>query len=136
MSGSYEIHGGGPTIALDSPLLELNEWSQSHRADFFPPVMSYIDPDKWIGSGAGFLLHQPKIWNSWLQEAGRVALVGVSVRDQNAPDAHLWKPLRESKAQILYVSPNSAGAFEEWANGCGRQGIELFPKPGMALLMR
>ena len=77
LSGSGEIAGLIPS--LDGPLLELKDLYdlRSRRNEFFPPAMSYIDPDKLTGSGQSFLLHQREVWCSWLRQANRVALVGV-----------------------------------------------------------
>ena len=126
--GPVEIVGAVP--AADGPLLELTslEHLRSHRDQFFfPPAMSYINPDKWPGSGVSFLMLQQEIWSNWLRETARVVLVGVSVRSQGAPDAHLWEPPRTTKAQILCVSPGHANAFEQWAAACRRDGDEAIP---------
>ena len=89
--------------------------------------MSYVDPHKAAPSGLTFLKRQREIWCSWVQQAACVALVGVSVRNSNAPDAHLWEPLRKTNAQILYVSPRDGNAFQMWAADYGRHGDEMIP---------
>ncbi|MBI4478568.1 MAG: hypothetical protein HY651_00945 [Acidobacteria bacterium] len=126
ISGSGEINTMGAGLTIEGPLVELasaEELEKRRSEDFFPPAMSYVDPQKLSASGNSFLSQQQGVWASWVEHAERVAIVGVSVRTPDAPDAHLWKPLSTARAELLYVNPSNEECtkFRAWSAGYKRK---------------
>ena len=81
--------------------------------DAVPPVMSYFEPKKTTTSGASFILNQRRRWAELMQSADVVAIVGVKVRPT---DDHIWKPIGESAATLVYCAgPRAATEFRSWA---------------------
>ncbi len=110
-AGTEVATGGDPIVVDDS-----NEFVRRIEDDAFPPVMSYFDPAKDTTSGVNFILQQRARFNELSANADRIVVVGVAVRPH---DAHLWKPLAESPAELLFCSGAEAAAdFMEWAEAC------------------
>ena len=90
-----------------------------------PPVISNFQPDKYTIAGQNFIAGQRKRWQQLTTNAKKIVIIGVAVREH---DTHIWEPLRETKAQIMYCSGESGGkGFEEWAEKHKRKGDTMLP---------
>jgi hypothetical protein len=90
------------------------EFKRRILSDAFPPVMSYFEPKKRTSSGANFIASQRRRWRDLVLNATTIAIVGIAVRPH---DVHIWDPLSESSAKIVYCSGSSAGAvYRQWKN--------------------
>jgi len=99
--------GGDPIVIWDP-----EEFARRIENDAFPPVMSYFDPKKETTSGVNLILQQRARFEELVARAARVVIVGVAVRPD---DHHLWQPLAETRAELLYCAGKSAAAdFQEW----------------------
>lgn len=98
----------GPVICVADPARHL----ERIRQDAFPPVMSYFEPQKRTTSGRSFIEGQRTRWSELAAHASTIAIVGVRVRTR---DEHIWGPLEESPARLVYCAGHSAGVeFERW----------------------
>jgi len=89
------------------------EHRQRILSNAVPPVMSYFDPTKLTTSGRTFLEAQRARWGGLAGNAAVIAIVGVQVRPH---DSHIWAPLRDTSAQLVYCSGQAAAErFKEWA---------------------
>lgn len=121
--GTIELAGLGPIMQLNTSQVQFlrtaADFEESRKDDsLYPPVMSYIEPEKFAASGGGFIARQRSILQEWIAAADRIVLVGVRV---HPGDRHFWEPLARASGRILYVAP-SAGEFTAWAASVGRQG--------------
>jgi hypothetical protein len=103
------VNTNGPVIAVDEP----REFWLRIRTQAFPLVMSYFEPSKFTTSGDNFIQEQRSRLQQLIVDADKIAVIGVSVRDQ---DAHIWNSLAHATAPIYYCSGKSSkAAFEMWA---------------------
>ncbi len=103
-----------------------NEFESRIQQDRLPPVMSYFEPTKAVRCGASFIKSQRDRFASLVESASAIAVVGVRVRRH---DQHLWKPLAQTNARLVYCAGESAvPEFESWAKGCGRSGDLVLAK--------
>ncbi|MBA7493009.1 hypothetical protein ES702_03564 [subsurface metagenome] len=80
--------------------------------DAFPPVMSYFEPEKKTTSGANFIDNQRRRFLEIVSRASNVGIVGVKVRPR---DSHIWDPLAETSARLIYCSGKRGGQeFNVW----------------------
>lgn len=96
------VRTSGPVKVISDP----DEFRSRIQGDAFPPVMSYFDPQKITTSGTNFITNQRERYSVLISAASSIAIVGVRVRPH---DAHIWGPLAETNADIIYCS----GAEEE-----------------------
>ncbi|NGX32748.1 MAG: hypothetical protein K1060chlam4_00799 [Candidatus Anoxychlamydiales bacterium] len=103
------LQSSGP-IELIGDFKKLQERRNQHP--LFPPIISHINPDKYVTSGINFIEEQQtKLWQQ-INKAERIVIIGMSI---NNNDDHIWQPLRHTKAQILYISGKKSGnQFECW----------------------
>ena len=81
--------------------------------DAFPPVMSYFIPSKITTSGASFIKNHRTRFSELVSQSSIIAVVGLCVRPH---DVHIWEPLSETSAKIIYCSGKQGGAeFKIWA---------------------
>jgi len=126
--------GPGPVdfqhdVRLDSDMVRIIEDPDEHaeelRKSTVPPVMCYFQPDKDTRAGVSFIKGHRQRLAELVRAASTVAIIGVTVREH---DAHIWDPLRETGAKIIYCSGERAGAkFRCWARAAGRKGDEVLP---------
>ncbi len=108
MSGTAVQTQGPIAVVADSI-----EFRDRIVSDAFPPVMSFFEPQKKTLSGANFIQGQRDRWETITQEASIVGLIGIRVR---RGDEHIWRPLENTPAKLVYCSgSNASAAFEEWA---------------------
>ncbi len=88
--------------------------------------MSYFEPTKFTVSGANFIDAQRMEYERAVASADRVVIIGVRV---HAVDKHIWDPVANTDARLMYVSGASAATdFTNWATGVGRTGDLAVPK--------
>ena len=119
----------GHDVRLDSDTVRIIEAPDEHaeelRKSTVPPVMCYFQPDKDTRAGVSFVRDQRECFKKLVGAASTVAIIGVMVRKH---DTHIWGPLRETGAKIIYCSGEKAGAkFRCWARAAGRKGDEVLP---------
>jgi len=104
------VRTNGPIEVVADP----GQFQERINNDAFPPVMSYFDPSKETTSGASFIEGQRKRFATLVSEASTIGIVGLRVR---AHDEHIWKPLAQTSAKIVYCSGKSSGKeFKVWAS--------------------
>ena len=103
------IRTSGPIKVISDP----NEFQDRINNDAFPPVMSYFEPQKITTSGANFVEGQRQRFDELVQDADTIVVIGLRVRTH---DEHIWSPLRNAPARIVYCSGNAAGEeFRDWS---------------------
>ena len=106
----------GRNIAVSGrvvPVQDPEEFRQRITSNMVPPVMSYFEPTKVTTACPDFIMAQRARAGELITAADRIAVVGVKVRPG---DEHLWTPLANTQAQILYCAGSSASAeFDEWS---------------------
>lgn len=107
----------GRNVRTNGPIetiADSRQFQQRINNDAFPPVMSYFDPSKETTSGANFIKGQRKRFAELVSEANTVEIIGLRVR---AHDEHIWEPLAQTSAKIVYCSGKSSREeFEIWAS--------------------
>ncbi len=107
----------GMNVQTNGPIrviVDQNEYQQRINNDAFPPVMSYFEPQKATTSGANFIEGQRQRFSELVGCAKTVVVVGIRVRPH---DGHIWGPLKDSAARIVYCGGNTAGnEFADWSN--------------------
>lgn len=107
----------GLNVQTNGPIIGIRDATIFHQRiqnDAFPPVMSYFEPSKRTTSGANFIQEQRKRYEDLVNKAEKILIVGLRVREH---DEHIWKPLSNAKATLIYCSGNSASEeFKKWAN--------------------
>ena len=82
--------------------------------DAFPPVMSYFEPTKRTTSGINFIDAQRQRFSELVATSSVIGIVGLRVRPH---DEHIWTPLTQTPAKIVYCSGhNAATEFKTWAS--------------------
>ncbi|MBA7584772.1 hypothetical protein ES708_26732 [subsurface metagenome] len=74
--------------------------------------MSYIEPEKSTMSGEDFIIEQRKLFKGKVLNSNFVCIVGVKVRPQ---DEHIWQPLQNTSAELVYCSGKDWNEFEKWS---------------------
>lgn len=99
---------------------DLADFRVEKTRNIFPPVMSYFEPNKFTVSCANFIQAERHRFEQVILSAEKVALVGVRV---HPVDKHIWQPLANTQAPILYLSgPSAASEFSTWCGNVGRSG--------------
>lgn len=114
--------GGDPTNAWMEPpavravsAAEVRHFCRTE--DSLAPVMACYAHGKPTPFAPTFVRGQQEKWRAALKSASSVYVIGVRVVPD---DAHVWEPLRATKAAIGYVGPED-GPFHEWAAGASRR---------------
>jgi len=82
--------------------------------DAFTPIMSYFEPQKRTSSGENVITAQRDRYKELVLGASKIAIIGLKLRPH---DVHIWNPLDETQATIIYCSGKEAGdEFQNWAN--------------------
>ena len=106
----WRVQIDGPRIVA---LADPNKFARRIKGDAVPPVMSYYMEGKHTPSGASFIAQQRARCKQLLANAEAVVVVGVALRRD---DKHIWDPLAETNATVVYCSGERAGkSFQEWA---------------------
>jgi hypothetical protein len=103
------VQTNGPVRVISDP----SEFQQRINNDAFPPVMSYFEPRKTTTSGANFIEGQRQRFNELIKYADTIAVLGIKVRTH---DGHIWEPLKNSPAKIVYCGGSAGDEFMDWSN--------------------
>jgi hypothetical protein len=113
---SAAVSFSGAAVTIDGPVTVVDDPRQFAAridGDAVPPVMSYFEPKKATTAGASFIRSQRARWAELVSLADVVAIVGVRVRPD---DDHIWKPIAECSARLVYCAGASAvREFQAWA---------------------
>ena len=102
---------------------DAQEFQQRITEDAFPPVMSYFEPSKATTSGANLIESQRKRYAELVAKSSLMVIVGLRVRKH---DKHVWDPLAETSAKIVYCSgPKAANEFRTWVNESRNSKIDI-----------
>ena len=114
--------GGGEVcfddlVQIDSKgirrIQDADQHAQELETSTVLPIMCYIEPDKRSQSGVSFIRRQWSRFETLVSSASVVAIIGVNVRCR---DAHIWGPLAETPARIVYCAGASAARhYSVWA---------------------
>lgn len=106
--------GGRPRLFSD-----YNDFRAEKASNVFPPVMSYFEPNKFTVSCSNFITSERQTFAKATKEANKIAIIGMKL---HISDKHIWDPLSETSAQILYLSgKNAAPEYKNWAREKKRQ---------------
>jgi hypothetical protein len=135
-SAGVSFTGGISTAGEIRVFHNLRDFMSERTKNVFPPVMSYYEPNKFTVSGANFIEDERVRFETAVASAERIALIGVRL---HLIDKHIWEPLRNTKARIIYVSgPSSAAHFSRWAENEGRMNdlsVSKYFREGMSDLI-
>ncbi len=106
------------TLDTDQPLVVREEESFFIRIGNQLPIISNLTPEKNSINGETFINFQKNIMKQAIGEVDKIAIIGVQVRDW---DKHIWSPLAETKAKILYCTLGNANDFMKWSKKYGRE---------------
>ncbi len=107
---AFGVTTDGPVVVVSNP----GQHRQRIDQDAFPPVMSYFEPSKRTTAGASFIAAQRGRWHELAAQADKIVAVGIRVR---AHDDHIWDPIAQSRAAVVYCSGATAGGeFRRWAS--------------------
>ena len=121
---------GSKNLKMDSsePLIAIHDQSEFRQricTDKLPPVMCYFEPGKDARCGLSFINGQRERFHALVGSASVVAIVGVKVRPH---DRHIWNPLANTRARLVYCSGKSdVPKFECWAKNHGRKDYCVIP---------
>ncbi|NGX63109.1 MAG: hypothetical protein KR126chlam6_00516 [Candidatus Anoxychlamydiales bacterium] len=77
-----------------------------------PPIMACFNRRKTSAVGKSFLEKQKRMFEERVLSAGLIVIVGINVREH---DGHIWCPLAETSAKLLYCSGEEGGkVFKIW----------------------
>lgn len=106
---------------IDAP----DQYAKELRESTVPPVMSRFQPDKQTRAGVSFIVGQRQRFADLVRSAPVVAIVGVKVRPH---DQHIWNPLAQTSARLVYCAGESAvPEFEQWKKDYGRMEDQAIP---------
>ncbi len=112
----FGVTTDGPVVVVSNP----QQHEQRITQDAFPPVMSYFEPSKRTTAGATFIAAQRTRWRELAAQADKIVAIGIRVR---AHDDHIWAPIAQSRAEVVYCSGAAAGEeFRRWASQTRPQG--------------
>lgn len=112
--------GGVSTGGKVRVFKDLTDFRAEKASNVFPPVMSYLEPNKFTVSCSDFIKTERRRFEQAVLSAQKVAVVGVRV---HPVDKHIWQPLAKTNAAILYLSGFSAASeFTTWCGNEGRSG--------------
>ncbi|KPJ55450.1 MAG: hypothetical protein AMS16_04255 [Planctomycetes bacterium DG_58] len=113
------LNFGGNIVFDDAPgsVPRVIENAEKHACELkenkLPPIMCYIEPDKRNRTGVSFISGQRKRFECLAHSASVVGIIGVNVRSR---DAHIWGPLADTPARIVYCARASgARHYSVWA---------------------
>jgi hypothetical protein len=101
--------GGEPECIID-PI----KFQQRLTHDVIPPIMSYFEPQKSNASGANFIAKQRKRYQQLVLNSQKIAVIGLKVRSF---DTHIWNPLAQTNAEIVYCSGKQSGITNLLSSG-------------------
>lgn len=85
--------------------------------DSLSPAMALYAKGKSVLIAPDFVRFQQDEWVRTVRTATQIYVIGVRVMPE---DSHVWTPLRKSKGELYYVSPDGE-AFEDWAQEARRR---------------
>lgn len=97
-----------------SPVLKNNpkDFYSAIKTNAFPPIMSYIESGKSTMSGVDFITEQRRLYEKEVLNSDLVCIVGVKI---NPRDKHIWLPLQNTSAELVYCSGKDWKEFENWS---------------------
>jgi hypothetical protein len=106
----FMVRTNGRITCISNPI----DFQKRIQSDAFPPVMSYYEPQKRTTSGVGFIENQRRRFLEVVTQASNIGVIGIRVRTS---DAHIWDPLSNTSARLIYCSGIKAGQeFQNWCN--------------------
>jgi len=85
-----------------------------------PPVMSAFVPEKISQVGNSFIMEQRERYAMLVSQSRRIVIVGIQPRES---DTHIWDPLKNSSANLLYVTKGDVGdGFKKWKSSRTSEG--------------
>lgn len=112
VSEGFAILNTGIRIAKN-----LQEVSDFYRLEnSVAPAISMYARGKSVLYGPSFIAEQQKAWQLEIERASRIYVIGLRV---NCADAHIWNPLKSSKAPLYYVGQSED--FIEWKEDVRRK---------------
>jgi len=109
ISFSGNISTEGDVEIISSP----TKFQHKIQTEKFPPVMSYFIPSKFTTSGTNFIKGQRKRFEKLVAESSTIAIIGIQIRPH---DQHVWNPISNSSAKIIYCSGSGGRSFKNWNN--------------------
>lgn len=111
--GQQSPIGGNPgKLFLARSFREVERWCRAYENEQFAPVIAQYVQEKTFLTHAGAFAEMQSFWTKKVLAAKAVVLVGVRCVPG---DAHIWKPLFESNAELLVVDP-SFETIEAWGS--------------------
>lgn len=83
-----------------------------------PPAMSYFEPGKRTFNGGDWISEQRTRYSDLAMNARRIAIIGLRI---NEADSHIWTPIAQSEASVLYCGGGDGPHFLDWV-GRNRHG--------------
>jgi len=78
------------------------------------PCMSYFIENKSTNFGSSFIEQEKERYKELVSNAEKIIIVGAALREY---DTHIWEPLKNTKANIIYCSGAKDGQiFKDWCN--------------------
>jgi len=117
-SCNFNINIEGDGIDFDEGVQFSGKISQMHRTEIIrqwesdeciPPSMSYYRSDKYTQIGEDDILDIRGMWKRVVENASRIGIIGVKPYKE---DDHIWGPLSETDAQIIYIGGQDH--FKNW----------------------
>lgn len=88
------------------------EYYKRIMTDEQPPVISYLEPNKMSPFGYNIIESQRSRYRTLIESASVIVIIGLKLREY---ENHIWKPIKESKADLIYCSGKKSGKiFDEW----------------------
>lgn len=111
-------------------LLKLTNIPIACNARHIPLICRY-HPSKRASVNNYFIVHQKERSQELVLHAKIITIVGVQCLYQN--DKHIWDPLSQTEAFLVYVEPGNFGQdrFRAWATECGKiedKDFKIIPK--------
>jgi len=114
-ASSRGVSFSGIGVSFDGPVKVISdpqEYNYRIKNDAIPPVMSYFEPQKNTSAGVSFIRSQRERWSKLVSQARVIVVIGVKVRER---DSHIWEPLKNTSAKIVYCGGSAAGKeFAKW----------------------
>jgi hypothetical protein len=98
----------GPVSLIDDTM----HFATRLMTNTVPPIMCYYEATKKATSGSEFIIEQRNRLQCLIENASRIAIVGVRV---HPTDSHIWSALSSTGGEILYCGGHSGRLeYDEW----------------------
>ena len=106
-----------------------DETLRVYRENSALPVLSFYAPDKRVMVGPQRVNESRVLWAEWARGADMIVTLGVRPLLE---DEHVWRPIRESNAVVLFIGGRDAG-YGQLANELKEKLVYLCMKFGDAM---